>query len=135
MDPKNRRAKSERLIAKVRKAALALEGTCEKISHGEPAFFRARMFATIDDHHHGSGHVALWCRAEDGVQRAFVEASPEHFFVPPYVGAQGWIGVRLDSGLEWSVVARFIEQAWAQAAPKRAARPSRVRATPAKRAK
>jgi hypothetical protein len=102
-------------IERLRRVALALPGTTEKLSHGEPAFFRGRMFVTVDDHHHGSGHLAIWCRAEPGVQHAFVEASPEHFFVPPYVGTQGWIGVRLDSGLSFQVIARFVEQAWEQA--------------------
>jgi hypothetical protein len=32
--------------------------------------------------------------------QAFVEASADPFFVPPYVGTDGWIGVRLDSGLD-----------------------------------
>ncbi len=108
-----------RLIERMRKIALALPGTTEKISHGEPAFFRGRMFAMVDENHHGSGHVAVWCRAEPDIQRSFVEASPEHFFVPPYLGVQGWIGVRLDSGLDWAVVARFLEDAWNQAAQKK----------------
>ena len=75
------------------------------------------MFITLDNDHHGSGHVAVWCRAEAGVQQAFVDSAPEHFFVPPYLGKQGWIGVRLDSGLDWSVIARFVEQAWREAPP------------------
>jgi hypothetical protein len=112
------RKSSERLIDRVRKVAQALPGTTEKVSHGEPSFFRGRMYVTVDDDHHGSGHVAIWCRAETGVQAAFVDASPEHFFVPPYVGTQGWIGVRLDSGLDPAVVARFVEQAWTEAARK-----------------
>jgi hypothetical protein len=116
---KRRTHGSKKLIDRVRKAALALPGTTEKLSHGEPSFFRGRMFITVDNHHHGSGHVSIWCRAEAGVQQAFVEASPEHFFVPPYLGHQGWIGVRLDTGLEWSVIARFVEEAWKEAAPKR----------------
>ena len=124
---KSRTKKMEAAIERVRKAALALPGTTEKLSHGEPSFFRGRMFITVDDHHHGSGHLAIWCRAEPGIQQAFVDASPEHFFVPPYVGSQGWLGVRLDSGLEWPVIARFIEQAWQEAAPK--VGPSRRRTT------
>jgi hypothetical protein len=116
-------------IERLRQVALALPGTTEKLSHGEPAFFRGRMFITVDDHHHGSGHLAIWCRAEPGVQQAFVEASPEHFFVPPYVGTQGWIGVRLDSGLSFQVIARFVEQAWEQADAKTPrARPPKSRA-------
>jgi hypothetical protein len=117
--PRKRRTRPSReLIDRVRRVALALPGTTEKLSHGEPSFFRGRMYVTTDNDHHGSGHVAIWCRAETGVQPAFVDASPEHFFVPPYVGTQGWIGVRLDSGLEWPIIARFIEQAWQEAARK-----------------
>ena len=128
--------KPERLIERVRAAALALAGTTEKVSHGEPAFFRGRMFITIDNNHHGSGHVAMWCRAEPGVQSALVDASPEHFFVPPYVGTQGWLGVRLDSGLDWKVIAGCLESAWREAEVTRrrpptgsagTARPKRIR--------
>jgi hypothetical protein len=115
------------LIAQVRKVALSLEGTTEKISHGEPCFFRGRMYAAIDNHHHGSEHLAVWCRAEPGAQHAFVDASPEHFFVPPYLGVQGWLGVRLDTGLEWPVVANLLERAWKLAPAARAATSRRPR--------
>ena len=109
------------LTARVRKIALALPGAFEKPSHGEPTFFveGGRMFVTVDNGHHGSGHVALWCRAEPGLQDALVGGEPEHFFVPPYVGKSGWIGVRIDRGLEWDRVAVLIEGAWRLAAPKR----------------
>ena len=123
--PKVRPRKTDALIARVRKITLALPGTTEKLSHGEPSFFRKRMFAMVDDHHHGSDHVALWCRAEPGAQQAFVESSPEHFFVPPYVGTQGWLGMRIDNGLDWSVIAHIVELAWQEAAPK--PRPTRLR--------
>jgi hypothetical protein len=118
---KTRAASPAQLIDRVRKAALALPGTAEKLSHGEPAFFRGRMFITVDNNHHGSGHVAIWCRADLEAQRALVEASPRHFFVPPYVGGAGWLGVRLDSGLAWPVIAGCIESAW-RAAEAKAAR-------------
>ncbi len=101
----------EALIARVRAIALALPGASEKLSHGEPAFFvRGRLFCTIDNNHHGSGHVAAWCNAPDGAQDALVAAKPKHFFVPPYVGTKGWLGIRLDSGLEWSAIADLLEQ-------------------------
>lgn len=121
---KGRRETARTLIGRVRKIALALEGTTEKLSHGEPSFFRGRMFVTVDNNHHGSGHVAVWCRAEPGAQASFVDASPQHFFVPPYLGVDGWLGVRLDSRLAWPVIAGLVEQAWrlARPAPKRARR-------------
>ena len=111
---------SAALIARARTIALALPGASEKLSHGEPTFFAGgKCFFTVDNDHHGSGHVALWCKAEPGVQAALVDAEPRHFFVPPYVGKAGWVGVRLDSGLDWAKVAALIERAWREVAPKK----------------
>ena len=52
------------------------------------------------DDHHGDGRFAIWCAAGDGVQGMLVGADPERFFRPPYVGHRGWLGVRLDRGLD-----------------------------------
>jgi hypothetical protein len=41
----------------------------------------------------------------------------ERFFVPPYVGHRGWLGVRLDRGLGWNEVAGIAEDAYAEVAP------------------
>lgn len=99
-------------IERVRAIALQLPGTTEKLSHGAPAFFvRGRMLFTVDNNHHGSGHVAVWCNAPPGAQESLVAADPRHFFVPPYVGKAGWLGVRLDSGLSWGTIADLLRQA------------------------
>jgi hypothetical protein len=101
------------LIDRVRAIALEFPDVIEKLSHGEPAFFvRKRMFVTVDNNHHGSGHVAVWCKAPDGAQQSLVAGDPKHFFVPPYVGTAGWLGVRLDSGLAWTVVGDLLRQAY-----------------------
>jgi hypothetical protein len=112
---------SGKLIARLRAIALDLPAAEEKLSHGEPTFFvtGGKMFVAVDNGHHGSGHVAIWCRAEPGVQEALVGGEPEHFFVPPYVGKSGWIGVRLDSGLAWEKVALLVDAAWRLGAPKK----------------
>ena len=118
---------ADELIQRVREIALALPDVTEKLSHGEPAFFvRGRMFFTVDNDHHGSGHVAVWCNAPDGAQRSLAEGDPNHFFDPPYVGKAGWLGMRLDSGLRWPVVADMIRQAHEVTAAK-AKRPSERR--------
>jgi hypothetical protein len=103
---------AEALIDRVRQIAMALPGTTEKLSHGEPTFFvRGRVCFGIDNNHHRSGHVAVWCNAPPGLQDSLVEADPRHFFVPPYVGKAGWLGIRLDSGLAWSTIADLLRQA------------------------
>ena len=39
------------------------------------------------------------------------------FFVPPYVGHRGWLGVRLDRGLGRDELAGIVEDAYAEVAP------------------
>jgi predicted DNA-binding protein (MmcQ/YjbR family) len=46
-----------------------------------------------------------------------VEADPDRFFVPPYVGHRGWLGVCLDRGLDWDELAGIVEDAYAEVAP------------------
>jgi len=99
-------------IDRVRALCLALAGTTERASHGRPAFFAGkRSFVMFMDNHHHDGRLAVWCAAAGGVQGALVDADPERYFVPPYVGHRGWIGVRLDRGLEWAEVGGVIEDA------------------------
>ena len=99
-------------IEHVRAICLALPGTTERPSHGSPAFFAGkRPFVMFMDNHHRDGRLALWCAAAAGVQEALVAADPERYFVPPYVGHRGWIGVRLDRGLDGDEVAGVIEDA------------------------
>lgn len=121
MQPKaSKPPNADALIDRVRQIALALPDTSEKLSHGEPAFFvRGKLFFTIDNNHHGSGHVAVWCNAPPGAQESLVEAEPKHFFRPPYVGTKGWLGVRLDSGLAWPVITDLLKQAHATTARRR----------------
>jgi predicted DNA-binding protein (MmcQ/YjbR family) len=111
------------LIDRVRRIALALDGASEKLSHGEPTFFvRGRTFAMIDDHHHGADHLAVYVNAPEGAQRSLVDADGEHFFVPPYVGKAGWIGVRIDRSLPWEVIGDLLRQAHAMTGIKKKSR-------------
>ena len=50
-------------LARLRRICLALPGTSEKVSHGEPTFWvGGRMFAQLDNHHHGADHVVATVR-------------------------------------------------------------------------
>ena len=44
---------------------------------------------------------------------------PERFFVPPYVGHRGWLGVRLDVPVDWSEIAALVADAYRVVASKR----------------
>jgi hypothetical protein len=117
---------ADALIERLRKIALALPDAYEKLSHGEPTFFnKGGSFAMVDNGHHGSGHVAVWCNASPGAQESLTDGDPRHFFVPPYVGKAGWVGIRLDSGLPWPVIADLVAQAHAATDARRKRRRSR----------
>jgi hypothetical protein len=106
-------------LARMREICLGLPETSERLSHGAPTFFvrEKRAFVMVLSNHHGDGRFAIWCAAPDGVQTLLVEAEPERFFVPPYVGHRGWLGVRLDRGLDWGELAGIVEDAYAEVAP------------------
>jgi hypothetical protein len=109
-------------LARLRKLCLALPETTEKEAWGTPTFrVRGKMFAMFSDNHHGDGFLAVWSKAPLGAQEALVEADPEHFFRPPYVGPSGWVGIHLDKGLSWEEIADLLEDGWRTAAPKRLA--------------
>jgi predicted DNA-binding protein (MmcQ/YjbR family) len=102
----------------VRDACLWLPEAEEFLSHGSPNFrVRGKTFATYTVNHHGDGRVALWLNAPPGSQELYVPAEPEHFFVPPYVGPRGWLGVVLDRGIAWKRVAALVREAYEKVAP------------------
>jgi hypothetical protein len=114
---------SSSLDATVRAVCLALPEAEEKLSHGSPCFFvRGKQFASYAVNHHGDGRIALWLPAAPGAASDLVHAEPEHFFVPPYVGTRGWLGVRVDRGIAWQVVDRLVREAYLKVAPPALAR-------------
>ena len=114
-----RKRERDRILGRVRELCLALPEVSERLSHGAPTFFvrGKRAFLMVLNDHHGDGRYAIWCAAEPGTQALLVEADPERFFVPPYVGHRGWLGFRLDRGLDWNELAGIVEDAYAEVAP------------------
>jgi hypothetical protein len=108
----------ERVLRRIRAICLALPEVSERLSHGAPTFFvrGKKAFLMVLTDHHGDGRFAIWCAAPTGMQSMLVEADPERFFVPPYVGHRGWLGVRLDRGLHWDELEGIAEDAYAEVA-------------------
>lgn len=102
----------------VREICLSFAGAEEYLSHGSPNFrVRGKTFASYLVNHHGDGRVALWLGSPAGAQEQHVRDEPEYFFVPPYVGPRGWLGVHLDQGLDWTRIAALVRDAYAKVAP------------------
>ena len=109
----------ELALTNVRRSCLSLPEATEKLSHGSPTFFVRKSFVMFLDDHHGDGRLAIWCAAPDGAQGLMVDAEPERFFVPPYVGHRGWLGMRLDVDVDWDEVHAVIVEAYRCVAPKK----------------
>ena len=110
---------SEKQIQRVRRICLALPGTWEKISHGEPTWFAGKkVFAMFSNNHHNDGHIAVVLPAPIGVQQALIEASPRKYYKPPYVGGAGWVGVDLPCVRDKELTLH-IKEAWRLIAPQK----------------
>jgi hypothetical protein len=118
----------QRTLERLRRVCLGLPETSERLSHGAPTFFvrGKKAFLMVVTDHHGDGRFAVWCAAADGMQQMLVDADPERFFVPPYVGHRGWLGVGLDRGLDWDELAGIAEDAYAEVAPSRLVEAARL---------
>jgi predicted DNA-binding protein (MmcQ/YjbR family) len=107
------------LTDRLRAICLALPEAVEKEASGDPTFrVRNKIFAMEK---RGDGRISVWCKAPPGSQMVLVGADPDRFFVPPYVGHKGWIGMRLDDAPDWREVALVIRRSYRLIAPKRLA--------------
>lgn len=110
-----------RPLGRLRKICLALPEAHEVEAWGEPTFrVRNKLFAMYASagNHHGGGRPAVWCKASRLNQAMMVESEPERFFVPPYVGPSGWVGVWLDAAV-WDDLGDLLRDAYLLVAPKR----------------
>ena len=105
--------------AHLRAICLALPEAAEREAWGDPTWrVRDTIFAMEK---RGDGRISVWLKAEAGAQEVLVAADPAKFFVPPYVGGRGWIGLRLDAAPDWDEVAARVARSYRLIAPRRLA--------------
>ena len=104
---------SKRHVERLRAISLGLPEVTEKIAWGTPTWrVGGRVFAQLADHHHGNPHLAVWLAAREGAQEALIEAEPERFFRPAYVGHLGWVAMILDGDTPWAMAEAVVQQAY-----------------------
>jgi hypothetical protein len=120
---RSRRSAGNAAVDRLRKICMALPEANEKLSHGEPTWFagKGKVFAMLDDHHHGAAHLSVWLPQPLGVQEALIERDPERFFRPAYVGSRGWVGAMLDTRPDWALVERLVREAYLHVATRKLA--------------
>jgi predicted DNA-binding protein (MmcQ/YjbR family) len=110
---------NEELLQRLRVICLAFPEATEGMGVGNPTFrIRDKIFAM---QHAMDGRPSLWCKAPRGFQDMIVGSDPTRFFVPPYVGHHGWVGVWLDVEQDWHLIADLIKESYRMTAPKRLA--------------
>jgi hypothetical protein len=112
------------VLNKLRKICLSFPEAHEKIAWGEPTFrVKDKLFAMYANagNHHGDGRHAVWCKATHVDQELLIKAEPNRYFKPPYVGPSGWVGIYLDSKVDWDAVADQLRDAYRMTAPKKLA--------------
>jgi predicted DNA-binding protein (MmcQ/YjbR family) len=104
-------------LHRLRAICLAYSEATEGGGVGSPSFrVREKIFAM---QHGVDGRPSMWCKAPPGGQQVLVSSNPDRFFVPPYVGCHGWVGMWLDVAIDWDEVADLVEESYRMTAPKR----------------
>ncbi len=113
--------RSDRL-EKLRALCLALPEATEKVAWGDPTWRAGEKIFAMQKGNYEGGRPALWIKARAGTQPRLVQSNPDRFFVPPYVGSKGWIGVYLDErSVDWEELRALVEESYRLVAPKRLA--------------
>jgi hypothetical protein len=109
-------------LSRLRELCLALPEAQEVMAWGEPTFrVRNKMFAMYADadNHHGAGRNSVWIKSTFENQDFLVRAAPARFFVPPYTGPSGWVGVYLEVSTDWGELEDLLRDGYCLIAPKR----------------
>ncbi len=110
-------------LTELRRRCLCLPETYEKEAWGSATFrvTKGKIFAmfAINAQKTGRARPEVWINSSTINQELLVAESPDRYFVPPYVGPYGWVGVWLDRRPPWKTVQGLLEDAWKRAAPKR----------------
>ena len=110
-------------LDRLRKIVQGWPEVSERLSHGSPTFWGGKKtFCNYHDSDEAHGGRAIWIKATHDAQHGLIEADPQRFFAPPYVGPSGWVAVRMTPGVDWTMVAQLLQDAYRMVAPKRALR-------------
>ncbi len=108
-------------LSRIREVAMLLPEVSERESHGQPTFFVAdKQFAQFRDNHHGDGLTIVCVKTSGNDEQAMlIEAAPETYSRPAYLGASGWVGITVAGDPDWALVEDRIARSWELAAPVR----------------
>ena len=104
-------------IERLRRICLRFPEATERSfgGHSAPSFrVREKLFVMTSE-----DGTFMTCKAPPGDQAMLVASDPDRYFVPAYVGSKGWVGIRLDPGLDWDEISEIAEESYRLIAPKK----------------
>jgi predicted DNA-binding protein (MmcQ/YjbR family) len=96
-------------LARLRELCLALPETTEVSKWGHPNFLVGKKtFAVYEKY---KGEWAICFKTEPALQLELVTADPR-FYVTPYIGKQGWVSMKVEAGVKWPELKRFLRHSY-----------------------
>lgn len=105
------------LSDRLRRLCLALPEATEQVMKRGPTYRICDKIFAMD--RSWNGGLSVWCKVPQGSQALLIDSDPARFFVPPYVGPKGWVGLRLDRATDWQQVSGLMRGSYRLIAPRR----------------
>jgi hypothetical protein len=105
------------ISARLRAICLGLPEAREEAMKRGPSYRVADKIFAVE--RRWGGGLALGCKVPQGTREIVIGSNPARFFVPPYFGAKGWIGVRIGEAADWPEIEAFVSRSYRLIAPKR----------------
>lgn len=109
-------------LKRLRQLCLALPEAVEVEAWGDPTWRVGKKIFVMQKGNYEGGTPSIWLKVDTEGQQQLVEANPKLFFVPPYVGHKGWVGVHMHAkSIPWELLKELIEGSYRLIAPKKLA--------------
>jgi predicted DNA-binding protein (MmcQ/YjbR family) len=106
--------------ARLRAICLALPEATEEVMRRGPSYRVAEKIFALE--RPWRDRLALCCKVPEGSREILLQAEATRFFIPPYFGPRGWIGVGLDEATDWREIEAFVRHSYRLVAPWRLAK-------------
>ncbi len=106
-------------LLRLRTICLSFPEATESEAWGDPTWrVRDKIFAMQKGNYAG-GRPSLWVKSTNDMQQELLATDRKRYFVPPYVGHKGWVGICMDGRIAWKRVEELIDASYRAIAPKR----------------
>jgi len=103
------------VLNRLREVCLSLPESREVRAWGHPNFRAGKKTFAVWEKYRGEWSIAV--KVDDGRRAALL--SDPRFYVTPYIGARGWLSLRVADGVDWALAEDLVVRSYRQIALKR----------------